>query len=216
MLRSTLVFLFFWLSTVVLAEEKLVSPAIERTSSGFSEVALPICYGYGCLAQVEIRYSRGQLGDVRRQLFSAVDAADERKMLAGVIGQLYRWAGEQSEIRNDRGGNYADGHGPGKMDCIDHSTSTTRLLTLLESRGYLRWHRVLAPEPRYLLGIVASHWSAVIEEVAESSERTTDNAGEQESLDSARFVVDSWFVDNGEPAVILPLAEWKKGAGPDV
>ena len=31
-----------------------------------------------------------------------------------------------------------------------------------------------------------------------------------------RFVVDSWFVDNGQPAVILPLAEWKEGAGPDV
>lgn len=189
MLRSTLVFLLFGLSTPL-----------------FAEARLPICYGYGCVAQAEIDFSRGQLGDVRRRLFSAVDAADERKMLAEVIGQLYRWAGEQSDIRNDRGGNYADGHGPGKMDCIDHSTSTTRLLTLLEARGYLRWHRVLSPEPRYLLGIFASHWSAVIEEIAE-------NADADETM---RFVVDSWFVDNGEPAVILPLADWKKGAGPDV
>ncbi|WP_306603634.1 hypothetical protein [Azonexus sp.] len=189
MLRSTLLFLLFWSSTAVFAEE-----------------TLPICHGYSCVAQVDIRYSRGQLGDVRRQLFSAVDAADERKMLAEVIGQLYRWAGQQSDVRNDRGGNYADGHAPGKMDCIDHSTSTTRLLGLLEKRGYLRWHRVLAPEPRYLLGLVASHWSAVIEEITENND-----AG-----DMARFVVDSWFVDNGEPAVILPLADWKKGAGPDV
>jgi hypothetical protein len=29
-------------------------------------------------------------------------------------------------------------------------------------------------------------------------------------------VVDCWFVDNGFPAVILPLNEWKKVAGPDV
>ena len=29
-------------------------------------------------------------------------------------------------------------------------------------------------------------------------------------------VVESGFVDNGQPAVILPLADWKKGAGPDV
>jgi hypothetical protein len=34
--------------------------------------------------------------------------------------------------------------------------------------------------------------------------------------EAARFAVDSWFVDNGQPAVILPLDEWKKGAGPDV
>ena len=31
-----------------------------------------------------------------------------------------------------------------------------------------------------------------------------------------RYVVDSWFVDNGEPAVVLPLAEWLKGGGPNV
>ena len=69
-------------------------------------------------------------------------------MLAVAIGELYGWAGEQSEIGNDRGGNYADGDAPGKMDCIDHSTTTTRLLRLLEARGWLRLHRVLEPEVR--------------------------------------------------------------------
>ena len=34
--------------------------------------------------------------------------------------------------------------------------------------------------------------------------------------EDARFAVDSWFVDNGQAAVILPLGEWKEGAGPDV
>jgi hypothetical protein len=51
--------------------------------------------------------------------------------------------------------------------------------------------------------IFPAHWSAVIEEKKTSGE-------------AERFVVDSWFVDNGQPAVILPLAEWKQGAGPDV
>ncbi len=189
MFQRLAVFALFLSSTAVMAEE-----------------VLPICYGYSCVAQVDVRYSSGQLGDLRRQLFSAVDAADERKMLAEVIGGLYRWAGQQSDIHNDKGGNYADGHAPGKMDCIDHSTSSTRLLGMLERLGYLRWHRVLVPEPRYLLGIIATHWSAVIEEKLQN---TTDG-------EAARFVVDSWFVNNGEPAVILPLDEWKKGAGPDV
>ena len=85
---------------------------------------------------------------MRRLLLAAVNAAEERKLLGGAIGRLYGWAGEQSDIRNDRGGNYADGGVPGKMDCIDHSTSTTRLLRLLEARGDLRWHRVLEPEAR--------------------------------------------------------------------
>lgn len=182
MLRRAGIFALFWLSTVSVADE-----------------TVSICYGYGCIAQAEIRYSTGQLGEVRRLLASAVDAADERQRLAEAVGRLYGWAGEQSDIRNDRGGNYADGHVPGKMDCIDHSTSTTRLLGRLEALGYLRWHKVLAVQPRYFLGLVASHWSAVIE-----------------ADDGERFVVDSWFVNNGEPAVILPLDEWKKGAGPDV
>jgi hypothetical protein len=172
-----------------------------------AEEIVPICYGYGCLAQAKITYSEAQLRDIGRQLSVAVDAENERKLLAVAIGELYGWAGQQSDIKNDRGGNYADGHVPGKMDCIDHSQSTTRLLKLLEARGYLRWHRVLPPEVRSRMFLTV-HWSAVIEE--------KDRGGEKNDDEAARFVVDSWFVDNGQPAVVLPLAEWKKGAGPDV
>jgi hypothetical protein len=168
----------------------------------FADESVRICYGYSCLAQADIRYTEGQIGQVRRMLFAAVNAEDERKMLSGAIGQLYAWAGEQSDIHNDRGGNYADGHVPGRMDCIDHSTSTTRLLKLLEARDYLRWHRVLEPVARGVATVFFVHYSALIEERTDA--------------EAARFVVDSWFVDNGQPAVILPLEEWKKGAGPDV
>jgi hypothetical protein len=167
-----------------------------------ADESVAICYGYGCIAQAQIKFTEVQLRETGRQLAAAVDAAGERKLLADAIGRLYGWAGEQSVIRNDRAGNYADGHTPGKMDCIDHSQSTTRLLRLLEARGYLRWHRVLEPEVRNWAFVFPAHWSAVIEE---------KTGGEAQ-----RFVVDSWFVDNGQPAVILPLAEWKEGAGPDV
>jgi hypothetical protein len=181
-----------WLAILLVALAGVVS----------ADETVRICHGYGCLVQTDIRFTEGQLGQVRRMLFAAVDAEKEREMLSGVIGQLYAWAGEQSDIYNDRGGNFADGHVPGKMDCIDHSTSTTRLLKVLEGRGYLRWHRVLEPVVRNVASVFFVHYSAVIEE-------KTDG-------EAARFVVDSWFVDNGQPAVILPLGEWKKGAGPDV
>ena len=120
-----------------------------------------ICHGYGCLAQTDIRYTEGQLGEVRRMLFAAVDAENERKMLAEAVGRLYAWAGEQSDIRNDRGGNFADGHVSGKMDCIDHSTSTTRLLKTLEARSYLRWHRVVEPVARGVGGSLAAQASGL-------------------------------------------------------
>ena len=167
-----------------------------------ADETVPICYGYGCIAQAQVHFSEAQLREIGRQLAVAVDSENERKLLAVAIGELYGWAGQQSDIRNDRGGNYADGHAPGKMDCIDHSTSTTHLLRLLEARGYLRWHRVQEPEVRNWALVFPAHWSAVIEEKKDD--------------EAQRFVVDSWFVDNGQPAVILPLVEWKEGAGPDV
>lgn len=167
-----------------------------------ADESLHICHGYGCMYQVSVRYTEGQLGQIRRMMFVATDAATERGVLAVAIGRLYAWGGEQSEIHNDRGGNYADDDVSGKMDCIDHSTSTTRLLQLLARRGYLRWHRLLEPQSRDFAGVLPVHWSAVIEEKQDGEPR--------------RFAVDSWFVDNGQPAVILPLEDWKKGAGPDV
>ena len=170
--------------------------------SALADQSVRICHAYGCLAEAEVIFSERALHEINQMLSVTVDAENERKILAQVIGQMYAIGGEQSDIHNDKGGNYADANIPGRMDCIDHSTSTTRLLRLLEARGDLRWHRVREPEMRSSVLVNGIHWSAVIEE------KTGDGA--------ARFVVDSWFVDNGQPAVILPLAEWLKGAGPDV
>ena len=179
----------------------LAALCLAMSLAAVADETVAICHGYGCLARDEIRYSEARLGEIGRLMHAAVNAKEERKMLAEAIGQLYAWAGEQSVIRNDRGGNFAD-DGPGKMDCIDHSMSTTRLLKVLEARGDLRWHRVLEIDVRHWVFVFPAHYSAVIEEIREG--------------EAGRFVVDSWFVDNGQPAVMLPLAEWKKGAGPDV
>ena len=181
-----------WLATLILI----------LAGSALADESVRICHAYGCLVEAEIVYSEHSLREIDQMLSVAVDAENERKILGTAIGRMYAIGGEQSDIHNDKGGNYADGHVPGRMDCIDHSTSTTRLLKLLESRGDLRWHRVLDKDVRYFAYIFPAHYSAVIEE-------KTDG-------EAARFVVDSWFVDNGQPAVILPLDEWKKGAGPDV
>lgn len=185
MLRRWLAMLVFLVAGSVLADE-----------------SVRICHAYGCLLEAEVVYSASALREIGQMLSLAVDAENERKILGVAIGQMYAIGGEQSAIHNDRGGNYADANVWGRMDCIDHSTSTTRLLKLLEARGDLRWHRVLEIDVRYFAFVFPAHYSAVIEEKTEG--------------EAARFVVDSWFVDNGEPAVILPLDEWKKGAGPDV
>ena len=172
---------------------------------GAAQSDVRICYGYGCLVQVDIHIEEARWQVLGRQLRLAVNAENEREILAGVVGQFYAWAAEQSPVGNDRGGNYADAGVHGAMDCIDHSTSTTNLLRELERRQLLRWHQVL---PRMLRArfFVFEHYSAAIAE----------RVAAPGVVEPSRYAVDSWFVDNGKPAVILPLEDWMNGAGPDV
>ena len=139
-----------------------------------------------------------------------MDPEGERLRLALVIGHLHGWAGEQTPIHVDRGGNHADEGVHGAMDCLDHSATTTRFLEMLERKGWLRHHRVL-PRQRRTLFLLNEHFSAAIEEPG-----PVEVSESKKKLKPKRYVVDSWFVDNGRPAVILPLEDWLKWGGPNV
>ena len=41
-----------------------------------ADETVPICYGYGCIAQAQIKFSEGQLREIGRQLSVAVDAEE--------------------------------------------------------------------------------------------------------------------------------------------
>lgn len=191
-----------------------------------------ICYNYGCAREDRVLFHAATLARLGERLAGARTAAEERERLGEVVGRLYRIAGTQTPVGADRGGNLLDAEVEGRMDCIDHSTSTTRLLALAEARGWLRFHRVLEPARRTRL--ILQHFSAVIE-VLPVEERIarlppgealagcncTEDGWVIDAADGAdrpgeRYVVNSWFVNNGEPAVVLPLAEWLKGGGPNV
>lgn len=163
---------------------------------------ISVCYNYGCLAEAEVLYSDAQLRRVGDLLGDAHNAVHERALLGVAVGWMLGWAGEQSPIAADRGGNYADEGVHGRMDCIDHSTTTTRLLRLFERHGWLRFHRVLAPVRRTQV-LVFEHFSAQIE----------DKAKHRDDAVFGRYVVDSWFVDNGQPAVVMSLERWLAGEG---
>ena len=173
--------------------------------TAWAEERIAVCFDYGCSAQADVLYSDKQLRRVGRAMMAAKDPEAEREALSVTIGRLLKWAGKQTPIAVDKGGNMADDEVSGKMDCIDHSTTTTRLLHMLEEHSWLRYHHTLEPIARRHF-VFFEHYSAQIEEVSAA------NTGEA----SRRFVVDSWFVDNGQPAVVLPLASWLAGEGPDV
>ncbi|NMG76539.1 hypothetical protein GPA25_17400 [Aromatoleum diolicum] len=208
--------------------------------------SLEVCFNYGCASAVPVILDDDRLATAGEVLHGASDAVTERTAIARAVGMLHRLAGEQTPIVADRAGNFLDNGVDGRMDCIDHSTNTTRFLELMAARGWLRFHRVLPPARRALL--IFQHFSAAIEELdvplaeapvsppvaipdyvatmlalCDCSEVLAEIAPAEhaqtllrQAEPGARFVVDSWFVDHGEPAVVLPLAEWLNGEGPNV
>lgn len=192
---------------LILLLNSFSASAVERVS---------VCFNYGCLTQAEVVFADTQLDEIARLLRAATGPAQERDAVAQAVGRLLGWAGEQTPIAADRGGNYADMAVHGKMDCIDHSTTTTRLLRMIESKGMLHFHRVLDPALRHRF-LIFDHYSALIEEKKTASDCGCDGEVEENEIDasSERYVVDSWFFDNGRPAVVMPLARWQSGESPN-
>jgi hypothetical protein len=163
-----------------------------------ADETVKICHNYGCLTEAAAIYSDRRLAQVHDLLAAAATPAQERDLVAKAIGQLYAWAAEQTPIGADRGGDYADDGKAGRMDCIDHSMTTDRFLHLFARLGWLRFHRVgtIVVRHRWIFG---QHFSAVLED----------------RQSGKRYVVDTWFRDNGRPAVVMSLADWYAGGGPN-
>jgi hypothetical protein len=185
----------------------LLALCLAAAARANAEERVSVCFNYGCYSQAEVVYGDEQLAEIAALIAAARDAAEERTALGEAVGRLLGWAGKQSPIGADRGGNLADAGVPGMMDCIDHSTTTTRLLRVIERHGWLRHHRVLEPALRTTL-LVFLHYSAQIEE---TDVRAVDAQGKP----PARYVVDSWFFDNGHAAAVMPLDVWLSGASPN-
>lgn len=157
-----------------------------------------VCIDFHCDRRVTTALTAPEWQQVRA-LFPAPAAtpAQERAAIGRAIALLEELTGRRTGTWRDRGRNNLLDGSQGQLDCIAESRNTTTFLTLLEHADLLRWHRVehRALRRRWL---VSDHWSAVIREYP----------GE------ARFAVDSWYRDNGEPPCIQPLAEWRTGRYP--
>ncbi|MGE5027372.1 MAG: hypothetical protein ACM3JK_02765 [Betaproteobacteria bacterium] len=156
-----------------------------------------ICYNYGCAASARVELDANVLHAVKVLLRRAGDEAREREAISLALGLFEVFAGLQTPTWADRGRNVNDDGVDGRMDCLDESANATTYLHLLESKGWLRYHRVLEPVKRAPLW-VNDHWAAQIAEKQSGRE----------------FAVDSWFLDNGLPAFVAPLDEWRNGAEP--
>ena len=182
----------------------LVVAALLWAGIALADEHATVCFNYGCVARQEVSFSETRLTELGRRLGLADTPVAERAILSLVVGQLYLWAGEQSPIHADRPGDFLDDGVHGMMDCIDHAETTSGFLRMMEGRRMMRFHAV-EPIQRRVRWLVTQHFSAVIRE----TNGEAPDAG-------ARFVVDSWFGEHGDPAVVLPLEDWLDGEGPNV
>lgn len=166
--------------------------------SANADALIVVCYNWGCLNRQAVSYAEPWLRKAIQPLRQAKTPEAERAAAAEVVQRFYRKAAEQTPIGADAPGNDEDPSVNGRMDCIDHSTTTKNILAYLQHRKLLRWHDVGPYAHRSLL--VTSHYSATL--VTQDADTLDD-----ESI----YVIDPWEVEPGATPQLAPVREW---AGP--
>jgi hypothetical protein len=153
-----------------------------------------VCYNFGCNIRQAVQLSAGDWNTVASWFSPApADAREERERIRQAIGWMEVVIGRYTPTHLDKARNdLLPTDSPGQMDCIDESTNTTTYLRLFESKGLLRWHRVL--DRAYRKAILDQHWAGQVEEIATGR----------------RYVFDSWFADNGRLPFVQATEEWEK------
>ena len=164
--------------------------------SAYPDITVEVCYDFGCKSQREVSLGSGEWASVRA-IFNADSAETERQHIKRAVARMETLVGRYTPTYLDIGGNLSYPKGdkqyvrpPGQLDCIDESINTKRYLELFEREGLMKFHTVT--ERVYRRSFLTQHWAVQMEEI--HTER--------------RFVVDSWFENNGEPPVVVSSETW--------
>jgi len=175
--------------------------SIAMSKVDFTPSNISVCSRYGCknITQVSID---GQTWAKLTNRFNEIDLhpANERALLAEYIADIEKVIGRKTNTNFDVGGTFnvflpTRQAKSDQMDCIDESTNTLTYLRLLDAEGKLRSHEIVGLVSRGGLLAGYPHTAVLILDVANNE----------------KYVVDSWFYNNGRPAVVLPYKTWKIG-----
>lgn len=154
-----------------------------------------VCFQIGC-SQTAISQISPMQAQAVKYLFSQVESAqDERQAIQKAIGLLEYFVGRQPGINlwDDKAMNgVLEFPQSAQNDCVDESTNSMSYLFVLQNEGLLNYHQVqkIVRRSNFLLD---QHFAATI----------------QDKASGAIYVVDSWFMPNGYPALVMLLADWK-------
>ena len=166
----------------------------QPTPDGFN-----VCQGGGCANINPVALSNEEWQQVAAEFEPTPrDAEDERSRIASAIGLLERIIGGKIGTHNDFAGTFGAFSTPGQMDCNDEASNSNTYIKLMQQANLIQFHELRDTKVRNFFFNGWPHTTAVI------AEKTSGNA----------YAVDSWFYDNGVPAVIIPLELWKTGWKP--
>ena len=159
-----------------------------------------VCHAYGCQMRTKFTFTDADIAELtaimKKWRTKADTAEDERRGVAYSIGWMETRVGNVIGTKDDRPGmDFAASGDPTQQDCVDEATNTTSYMTVLQTKGLIRHHKVSTPfaKENYLRGVAGwTHWTAVL----------VENSNKQ------RWAVDSWIYANGENPAIVKAEEW--------
>lgn len=160
----------------------------------------PHCQNYGCAVVKKVELNQRDWKKIERAFGPKTKSAkQEREKIAKTIGEFERIVGPITGTEHDREGTFLE-TGDGQLDCVDESTNTMVYMMMLKDAGMIRFHDIEQPQVRYplLSGRGWMHQTAVV---------TETETGTQ-------YAIDSWYEDNGAPAYVVPMTEWRSGWHP--
>jgi hypothetical protein len=178
---------------------------IHNTETIFDLNNLPICSRCGCLKITNVSLTAEQWEGIG-SVFNTppASAAKDRELLSIAIVQIEVTVGAKNNTHSDVGGtfniylNLSQGKSE-QMDCTDESANKLLYLRVLQQEQKLYWHDIYGLSNRGGLRAGYPHTAVLI----------IDKKTEQ------KYIIDSWFHGNGEPAEVVPYKLWKKGWKPN-
>lgn len=161
-----------------------------------SLASFDICQGGGCAQFDTLSLTVAEWENVTRLFTPLPHTADaERTAIAQAIGILEDIAGTKIGTAADRAGTFNNSAYQHQQDCNDEAINSTTYMRLMQQAGLIQFHQILDTRTRKFFLTGWPHSAAVIQEIDSKAE----------------YAVDSWFYDNGYPATIVPMAQWKEG-----
>jgi len=171
-----------------------IAVVLERLSLPVPDPARPIvCHGFGCAYQTPIVLRPGDLARIKALFASVEDAIDERRALAATMAWFEkRVAPEAGTAKAKARAGLGSAGDPSQFDCLDKTSNTIEVLSVVARLGLLRYHVIDAPESRGGIGSLP-HTTAVMRERANGQ----------------KWVIDGWTHKNGEYPDIMKLERWR-------